>query len=284
MTDRGNAFGGVVLSLCPGIGLLDQAFEEAGFCVVRGPDLLWGGDIRRFCPPTGVFWGVIGGPPCQGFSRLLRSADDPGGKRRAESQDILNHFVRCIAEARPEWYLIENVDRVPSVTELSGWQYDLIRDEYTNQRFPINQAWYSEVSRLRHIQFGSRSAGRLLDIEPRVTQPARNGAALASDDRSFGELCRLQGLPEDFDLPGFTVEGKKRAVGNGVPLMMGRALAEAVVGAYRGSAVTGRRCLCGCGRPVLGKARYAANKEGRTDACRKRAERKRRRGIVGSGY
>ena len=52
----------VVLSLFPGIGLLDQAFEEEGFCVVRGPDLLWGGDIRRFHPPAGVFDGIIGGP------------------------------------------------------------------------------------------------------------------------------------------------------------------------------------------------------------------------------
>lgn len=38
----------LVLSLFPGIGLLDMAFEEEGFCVVRGPDLLWGGDIKNF--------------------------------------------------------------------------------------------------------------------------------------------------------------------------------------------------------------------------------------------
>jgi site-specific DNA-cytosine methylase len=28
----------LVLSLFPGIGLLDMAFEAHGFCVVRGPD------------------------------------------------------------------------------------------------------------------------------------------------------------------------------------------------------------------------------------------------------
>ena len=44
----------LVLSLFPGIGLLDMAFEEAGFTVVRGPDLLRGGDIRRFHPPASL--------------------------------------------------------------------------------------------------------------------------------------------------------------------------------------------------------------------------------------
>ncbi len=31
----------LVLSLFPGIGLLDRAFELEGFTVVRGPDVLW---------------------------------------------------------------------------------------------------------------------------------------------------------------------------------------------------------------------------------------------------
>jgi len=36
-----------VLSLFPGIGLLDSAFEEQGFTVVRGPDLLWSDDLSH---------------------------------------------------------------------------------------------------------------------------------------------------------------------------------------------------------------------------------------------
>jgi DNA-binding XRE family transcriptional regulator len=52
----------LILSLFPGIGLLDKAFEEEGYCVVRGPDPLWGGDVRNFHPPAGRFDGIIGGP------------------------------------------------------------------------------------------------------------------------------------------------------------------------------------------------------------------------------
>ncbi len=32
----------LVLSVFPGIDLLGRGFEAEGFCVVRGPDLLWG--------------------------------------------------------------------------------------------------------------------------------------------------------------------------------------------------------------------------------------------------
>ncbi len=53
----------LVLSLFPGIGMFDHAFEREGFCVVRGPDPIWGGDVRTFSPPSGVFDGIIGGDP-----------------------------------------------------------------------------------------------------------------------------------------------------------------------------------------------------------------------------
>jgi len=45
----------------------------------------------------------------------------------------------------------------------------------------------------------------------------------------LADACRLQGLPEDFlaDAP-FTAEGKLKAVANGVPLPLGRAIARAV--------------------------------------------------------
>lgn len=243
---------GVILSLFPGIGLLDKAFEDAGFCVVRGPDTLWGGDIRQFNPPPGLFWGIIGGPPCQDFSGLRRTP--PTGYGRA----MLDQFVRVTNQAKPEWWLLENVARVPNVS-CAG---------YVTQRFDINQGWYCDVSRLRHIQFGSQS-GRLLNIKRGSPVENCDAPALASDNRTFSEVVRLQGLPDDFDLPPFKVKEKVRAVGNGVPLQIGLALSRAVIAAYSSVTDQSHRCACGCGRPVTGKQVYVSS------ACRKRAQRKR---------
>jgi DNA (cytosine-5)-methyltransferase 1 len=256
----------VIISNWPGIGLLDMAFEESGFCVVRGPDKLWGGDVRRFHIPPGVFWGMIGGPPCQEFSGLFR------GEPTGYGLEMLAEYVRLVEEGQPEWFLMENVARVPDI-EVAG---------YVTQRFDINQGWYCDVSRLRHIQFGSKS-GRLLNVTRRRVTEGAEPAALASDSRGFDEVKRLQGLPADFDLPPFKVVEKVRAVGNGVPLPMGRALVAALIEAYSqpatvqltldGSIEPARRCACGCGREVTGKAEYYDY------SCRKRAQRKRDRSM-----
>ena len=97
----------LVLSLFPGIGLLDRAFEEEGFVIVRGPDLLWGGEIKTFHPPAGKFDGVIGGPPCQIFSVMKRLNPRAGGKHG----NLIPEFERCVIEAQPAWCLMENVWR-----------------------------------------------------------------------------------------------------------------------------------------------------------------------------
>ena len=167
-------------------------------------------------------------------------------------------FTRCVTSASPEWWLLENVPTVP----------DIIIPGYVTQRIDINSGWYCDQTRLRHIQFGSLS-GRLLNI-PRHPVTGTQPAVLANDTRSFRRVCELQGLPDDYDLPPFRVKEAIRAVGNGVPLPMGRELARAVTTAYVTDLdVTLRICECGCGRPVTGKQKYYDY------SCRKRAQRKR---------
>lgn len=237
----------LVLSLFPGIGLLDRAFEEEGFCIVRGPDVIWGGDVKAFHPPAGKFDGVIGGPPCKAFSplanivRVVHGAD-------AVAADLIPEFERCVTEAAPQWFLMENVRRAPKPS-VNGYEV---------RNVTVNNRWFgSEQNRVRRFSFGTKDGVALhvpglalepVDFEPAVTSTAGGRRAVAVLDangrvrgkqghadnarlrgRSIEKMLELQGLPSDFlaDCP-LTVQGKREAIGNGVPLPMGRAVARAV--------------------------------------------------------
>src|SRR5262245_4007202 len=155
----------LVLSLFPGIGLLDMAFEEEGFCVVRGPDLLWGGDVRRFHPPAGRFDGVIGGPPCQLFSVMKRLNPKAGEKHG----NLIPEFERVVAEAAPTWFMMENVPDAP-VPEVPGYAVTarMITDVETG----------GVTSRKRRFSFGSREPKPFI-IETLALHPAPEAAVLA---------------------------------------------------------------------------------------------------------
>lgn len=233
----------LVLSLFPGIGLLDMAFEDEGFCIVRGPDLLWGGDIKRFHPPAGKFDGVIGGPPCQAFSRL-RFVNPKAGQKHG---NLVPEFERCVREAAPDWFLMENVEGAPE-PDVPG---------YRVRSTMVRDVWVGGVTdRLRRFSFGSGDGASLAveQLALHIADPEHS--ALASGGgrplpvvlmqngkrkrtavknlgyKSAGALAhhiRKQGLPPDFlDEAPFTVDGKLQVIGNGVPLHMGRAVAKAV--------------------------------------------------------
>ncbi len=248
----------LVLSLFPGIDLLGRGFEAEGFCVVRGPDLIWGGDVAAFHFPRGGCVGVIGGSPCQDFSSARRCPPSGDGVR------LLAEFGRVVAEAWPEWWLLENVTGVP----------DLRIDGYLVQRLNLSAAECGvRQRRLRCFQFGSRDGVGLLIARGRTICAGLLPCAMASEAsrpgrRCFADFCELQGLPRGFDVPGVSLAAKYRMVGNGVPLPMGRVLAAAV--RSRRDTIGVAVCVCGCGRPVSGRRAQA------TAGCRKRMERRRR--------
>jgi DNA (cytosine-5)-methyltransferase 1 len=248
----------LVLSIFPGIDMLGRAFEEEGYSVVRGPDLIFGGDVRRFSVPAGRFDGVIGGSPCPDFSRARR--DPPTG----EGEEMLGEFVRCVLEAHPTWWLLENVPGVPDVT-IPG--YSWLRIDLDARECGLAQR------RLRHFQFGHAHGFVPIVTRRRIAADvASQPCCIASEAsrtgrRSWADYCELQGMPRDFDLPGMTLSARYRAVGNGVPLPMGRVLARAITEAVPSSTV--QLCACGCARLVGDRAVTA------TAACRKRMQRRR---------
>lgn len=237
----------LVLSLFPGIGLLDMAFEAEGFCVVRGPDLLWGGDIRRFHVPEGRFDGVIGGPPCQAFSRM-RYVNPLCGQKHG---NMIPEFERVVREAAPTWFVMENVPEAPEpVVDDYQIRSELIRDVWvggvTNRkrRFSYGGPGRFQIETLAlHVQDAEHSALAGGGARPipvalvrdgngghRVKRGAMKNLGYANANaNALQEHTRKQGLPSDFlaDAP-FTQAAKVKAIGNGVPLPMGRAVARAV--------------------------------------------------------
>lgn len=208
--------------------------------MVRGPDILWGGDIRRFFPPAGKFDGVIGGPPCQEFTSLARPTIAAGKKPRFGN--LIPEFERCVEEARPQWFIMENVPAAPRpvVKGYDVYSYVLNNRQCMDGNEPATQ------NRIRCISWGwlgssrpplmidvcvfeaekfERAAIRCLSSNSRKAD-ARRGRKSTED--SLSEQIRKQGLPADFSLPAFHYKAAQQAVVNGVPLPMGRAIAKAV--------------------------------------------------------
>src|SRR6185437_7130672 len=172
----------LILSLFPGIGLLDMAFEEEGLCVVRGPDLLWGGDVRRFHVPPGKFDGIIGGPPCQEHTSLAHLNRAQGVASRHGDQNP--EFDRIISEGKPSWFLRENAPQAsPAAPE--GYQ--------VHSQILVDVWCGGETSRRRRICFGTLNGARL-HIETLALHASSPERAVTCDARilSVGERVRLK--------------------------------------------------------------------------------------------
>lgn len=235
-----------ILALFPGLDLLGRAFEAAGWCVVRGPDVVWAQDVREFHPPAGRFDGVIGGPPCQCFSRLAPLVRATTG-HEPRFGNLIPEYERCVAEAAPSWWLMEEVTGAP-IPSVPG---------YTAESIILSPRDLGDPqSRERQITVGVREGlpaigltGRLPALAgsqepptPSVTgsgtkwETARDGHR----GRPAGSWCwataarsaETQGYPGlDAQLREtglWTASGVCRALGNGVPRVMGAALATAI--------------------------------------------------------
>lgn len=130
-------------------------------------------------------------------------------------------------------------------------------ENYVVRAYCLNNRWLGEKqNRLRRFSFGTPDGRSLLLTESLFEHPefeyavTRHGAAhwfkkdrgnttrplatiakrrRAALGRTLADMAELQGLPAEFlaDAP-FTTMGKRRAIANGVPLPMGRAIAQAV--------------------------------------------------------
>lgn len=140
-----------VVDLFSGVGGLSLGAARAGFKVAAAVELdddayraheinfpgtahlktdvatLSGAEVRKAlgCANAGPT-GVIGGPPCQGFSVLgRRQVTDPRNQ-------LFEHFFRLVAELRPRFFLAENVPGIlaPTCDNIRKTALDRVRAAY----------------------------------------------------------------------------------------------------------------------------------------------------------
>jgi len=114
----------LVLSICTGMDLLDKAFIDNGFNILPGCETDPGQRLlyRQLCGKEPItydirelinwlkkssrrFNGVIGGPPCQAFTKLK-------AVRKPKFPDLTPEVRDVLELVKPEWYLLENVVRI----------------------------------------------------------------------------------------------------------------------------------------------------------------------------
>jgi DNA (cytosine-5)-methyltransferase 1 len=219
----------LVLSLFPGADLLGMAFEMEGFSVVKGPDILFGGDIRRFSIPSGRFDGIIGGPPCKVFSDAVEG-------QVANTVNLIPEFTRIVLEGNPHWWIMENVvgafcPDLPDVKKIKFDAWEVGANQHRVRCFWSNLTLEIE-----------KSTERTSNPWPTVLATEHKYSSGSKDKRRAGrkvgrrmtiqEVNEAMGLPKDFHTPALNTPMQYEVRGNGVPLPMGRAVAKAVRKAY----------------------------------------------------
>lgn len=260
----------LVLSLFHGLDLFGRGFEQEKFFVVRAAEKILGFDAADFHPPKGKFDGIIGGSPCQSFSLANRNRTHKNEVScNCYGCKMLKEFCRIVTEAKPSWFVLENVSQVP----------DIAVDGYKIQRFNLNASECGmKQNRLRAFQFGSLSGLPLVVRRlPKIRETERCCIATEAQKdnrRTFADFCELQGLPRDFDLSHFSTRRKYELVGNAVPVPMARLVAKSIrdwTANQTAWNVTKKLCICGCGREIVTRRTLA------TDACKQRVKRNRDR-------
>ena len=144
-----------VIDLFAGCGGLSTGFEMAGFDIplaiekdewasetykfnhkdtlVRTDDITKIVDLDSLIPTNVKVDGIIGGPPCQGFSLSgKRDKKDP-------RNSLFMEFVRFVRHFKPSFFVMENVPGILSMVTASGDKVvDLIMEEYDKAGYHAN--------------------------------------------------------------------------------------------------------------------------------------------------
>jgi len=210
-----------VVDLCCGAGLFSAGFHRAGHKIVMGVDLDGAAcdSFQANFPDANVFEMdllelgalpkcdiVIGGPPCQQFSKANRKPV------HSEGMGLVNQFIYLANLSIAKWWIMEEVP--------------IVADYIHDFREIIERADIIDCSSLGALNLRPRLfAGRFPDpvnVNYVFDNPA--STVMASDTETPIHYMRyLQGAPSWMVFCGSEME-QRRQIGNGVPVQVGEAL------------------------------------------------------------
>lgn len=129
--------------------------HQAGTVMIRGDVQMvkdWTAVLHEAYSDNVAVDGVVGGPPCQGFS--LSGSRDKNDPRNS----LFMEFVRCVRELGPRFFVMENVPGLLSMKLADrAMAIDIIRDEFAKAGYKscyslLNAAYFG-VPQLRERVF-----------------------------------------------------------------------------------------------------------------------------------
>ena len=128
------------------------------------------GDIRHF--NASQFEGVdllAGGPPCQPFSI--------GGKHngKADKRDMIPEFIRCVREAKPRAFIMENVRGLTRAAFRNYFNYSVLQLQYPDALRKQGESWTQHLARLEDIHVKGGTKGLVYKVVHQVLNAADYG-------------------------------------------------------------------------------------------------------------
>lgn len=162
---------------------------------------------------------LIGGPPCQPFSKSGYWARGDSGRLRDSRANTLAEFIRVLRETKPKTFLLENVTGLAYTGKEEGFRFllDEIDDlnAKTGTRYKVsakvlNAAWYGvPQTRERIILVGSRDGKEFKFPTPRFHDPDLRQDRLLEDQETFRTAWDALGdLADPNDLEETRVRGR----------------------------------------------------------------------------